>query len=274
MRIIILILASILVMTIDQKQGHLKIVRSTLSTLVYPIQVAVNLPVEAGRWVLESLATRRELLLENERLREQQNLINSRLQRYEVLEAENKRLRELLGSTIDFKEKVLIAELLSVQMEPDRHLFEINKGARDSVYEGQPVVDAKGVIGQVIHVSTFSSTVLLITDPSHAVPVQINRNGLRAIAVGTGQNDNLLLEHLPTNADIEIGDLIVSSGLGKRFPRGYPVGQIAAISHEPGSAFAKVSVSPSAALEQSREVLLLWPNGSEPARTAADGETM
>jgi len=262
-----------MVMTVDHKQGHLKIVRSALSTLVYPIQVAVNVPVEAGRWLLQAVATRRQLLAENERLREEQNLINSKLQRYEVLEAENKRLRELLGSTIDFKEKVLIAELLNVQMEPDRHLFEINKGTREGVYEGQPVVDAKGVIGQVIHVSPFSSTVLLITDPSHAVPVQVNRNGLRAIAVGTGQNNALLLEHLPTNADIEIGDLIVSSGLGKRFPRGYPVGQIASISHEPGSAFAKVSVSPSAALEQSREVLLLWPEDTGQAQ-ASTQETM
>jgi len=259
----ILILVSVIVMTVDHKQGHLKFVRSTLSTLVYPIQVAVNLPVEAGRWMLRSFATRRQILAENERLRGEQNLINSKLQRYEILEAENMRLRELLGSTIDFKEKVLIAELLAVEMEPDRHLVEINKGTREGVYEGQVVVDAKGVIGQIFHVSPFSSTVLLITDPSHAVPVQINRNGLRAIAVGTGQNNALLLEHLPTNADIEIGDLIVSSGLGKRFPRGYPVGQIAAITHEPGSAFAKVSVSPSAELQQSREVLLLWPHSGD-----------
>jgi rod shape-determining protein MreC len=246
-------------MIVDHKQGHLKIVRSALSTLVYPVQIMVNLPVEAGRWMMSSFSARRDLLAENERLREEQNLINSKLQRFEVLEAENRRLRELLGSTIDFREKVLIAELLAVDMEPDRHLFEIIKGTREGVYEGQPVVDAKGVVGQVFHVSTFSSTVLLITDPSHAVPVQINRNGLRAIAVGTGQNNSLLLEHLPTNADIEVGDLIVSSGLGKRFPRGYPVGQIAAISHEPGSAFVKVSVNPSAEIEQSREVLLLWP---------------
>ena len=250
-------------MTVDHKQGHLKLVRSALSTLIYPVQVAVNLPVEAVRWMKQSFTTRRHLLAENERLKELQNLINSKLQRYEVLEAENMRLRELLGSTIDFEEKVLIAELLAVEMEPDRHLFEINKGTREGVYEGQPVVDAKGVIGQIFHASPLSSTVLLITDPSHAVPVQINRNGLRAIAVGTGQNNILLLEHIPTNADIEIGDLIVSSGLGKRFPRGYPVGQIASITHEPGSAFARVSVNPSAELQRSREVLLLWPQSTD-----------
>ena len=248
-------------MTVDHKQGHLKIVRSALSTVVYPIQVAVNLPMETGHWMMESLASRRELLEENKRLRERQNIINSQLQRYEVLVAENKRLRRLLGETSAYKENVLIAELVNVDMDPSRRLFEINKGSKEGVYEGQPVVDAKGVIGQIIHVGPLSSTVLLITDSSHAVPVQVNRNGLRAIAVGTGQPDTLLLEHLPINADIKVGDLIVSSGLGKRFPRGYPVGQVEAITHEPGSAFAKVSVNPSADLAKSREVLLIWPNG-------------
>ena len=259
-------MVSVIVITVDHRQGHLKIVRSALSTVVYPIQVAVNLPVEAGRWAMESLASRRELLEENQRLREEQKVINSKLQRFEVLEAENKRLRRLLGATSDFKEHVLIAELMAVDMEPSRNLFEINKGANEGVYEGQPVVDSKGVIGQIINVGPFSSTVLLITDPSHAVPVQVNRNGLRAIAVGTGQPDTLLLEHLPTNADIKVGDLIVSSGLGKRFPRGYPVGQVAAITHEPGSAFVKVSINPSADLTKSREVLLIWPHGYRKAK--------
>ena len=254
-------MVSIVVMTVDHKQGHLKIVRSGLSTLVYPIQVAVNLPVETGRWLMESLASRRELLEENRHLREQQKIINSQLQRYQVLEAENIRLRKLLGETTDFKQHVLIAELMNVDMDPSRRLFEINKGSKNGVYDGQPVVDAKGVIGQVIHVGPLSSTVLLITDSSHAVPVQVNRNGLRAIAVGTGQPDKLLLEHLPINADIKVGDLIVSSGLGKRFPRGYPVGQVEKITHEPGSAFAKISINPSADLAKSREVLLIWPNG-------------
>ena len=114
-------------------------------------------------------------------------------------------------------------------------------------------------MGQIVHVGPFSSTVLLITDPNHALPVQVNRNGLRAIAVGTGQNDKLLLEHLPNNADIRVGDLIVSSGLGRRFPSGYPVGKIEKISRDPGEPFAKVMIKPSAQLSQSREVLMVWP---------------
>lgn len=247
-------------MMVDHEKGHLKFVRSTLSTLVYPIQVAVNLPFEAGNYLSESLASRRSLLEENEQLREENRSFNTRLQRYEIIEAENRRLNKLLGAANKFEEPVLKAELSNAEMEPSRHLIEIDKGTRNGVYEGQPLVDAYGVIGQVYHVSPFSSVVLLITDPNHAIPVQVNRNGLRAIAVGTGQNNILFLEHLPTNADIRVGDLIISSGLGKNFPKGYPVGEVAEIKHEPGSAFTKVTVNTTADLTRSMEVLLVWPN--------------
>lgn len=250
-------------MYLDHRQGHLELVRSALSTLVYPVQFVVNLPIAAGRWAGESIVTRKKLIEENNRLRSRQQLLNSRLQRYEVLEEENKRLRELLGSTMNFKERVMIAELLAVELEQFRNMIEINKGSRDGVYDGQPVVDAHGVIGQVVHVGPFSSNVLLITDPSHAVPVQVNRNGLRAIAVGTGQSNSLLLEHLPTNADIQVGDLIVSSGLGRRFPRGYPVGIVSSIKLEPGAPFGTIHITPSAMLAQNREVLLVWPQEPE-----------
>ena len=254
------ILISILTMYLDHRQGHLELVRSMLSTLVYPIQFIVNLPIATGRWVGESIVTHKKLIEENNRLRAQHQLLNSRLQRYEVLEEENKRLRELLGSTITFKERVMIAELLAVELEQFRNMLEINKGSRDGVYDGQPVVEAQGIIGQVVHVGPFSGNVLMITDPSHAIPVQVNRNGLRAIAVGTGRNDTLLLEHLPTNADIRVGDLIVSSGLGRRFPRGYPVGTVSNIKLEPGAPFATIHITPSAMLAQNREVLLVWPH--------------
>lgn len=250
-------------MYLDHRQGHLELVRSTLSTLVYPIQFIVNLPIAAGRWASESIVTRKKLIEENNRMRSQQQVLNSRLQRFEILEAENKRLRELLGSTITFKERVMIAELLAVELEQFRNMIEINKGSRNGVYDGQPVVDAHGIIGQVVHVGPFSSNVLMITDPSHAIPVQVNRNGLRAIAVGTGQKNSLLLEHLPTNADIQIGDLIVSSGLGRRFPRGYPVGTVSGIKLEPGAPFATIHIDPSAMLTQNREVLLVWPQQQE-----------
>jgi rod shape-determining protein MreC len=246
-------------MTVDHKKNHLESVRSILSTLVYPLQYVVNMPVAASHWVSEAAVTRQKLLDENTRLNEEQLKLNSRLQRFAILEEENKRLRELLESSIELRDRVLVAELIEVDLEPFRQQILINKGLNQGAYDGQPIVDAGGIIGQIIHVGPFSSTVLLITDPTHALPVQINRNGLRAIAVGRGQNGVLSLEHLPTNADIREGDLIVSSGLGHRFPRGYPVGIISEIALVPGEAFAEVSVLPSANLGRSREVLLVWP---------------
>lgn len=247
-------------MTVDHRHSHLESVRSVLSAVVYPMQYLVNLPIKAGRWMSESFVTRKMLLEENKRLREQHLMLSSRLQRFSVLEEENKRLHELLESSVRLSERVLVAELVEVELEPFRQQIVINKGQRDGVYDGQPVVDARGIMGQVIHVGPFSSTVLLITDPDHALPVQVNRNGLRAIAVGTGQDDYLLLQHLPTNSDIKKGDLIVSSGLGRRFPRGYPVGTVESVSLEPGEPFANVVVRPSAKLSQSLEVLLVWPH--------------
>jgi len=246
-------------MAVDHRQGHLESVRSILSTLVYPLQYVVNIPVRVGNWMSESLVTQTNLLDENNRLRDEHLLLSSRLQKFNVLEEENKRLRELLQSSVRLGERVVMAELLAVALEPFRRQIVIDKGQREGVYDGQPVVDATGVMGQIIHVAPFSSTVLLVTDPKHALPVQINRNGLRAIAVGTGQDNVLLLENLPTNADIKKGDLVISSGLGHRFPRWYPVGTITSINMVRGENFSKVVLTPSAQLDQSREVLLVWP---------------
>lgn len=246
-------------MMVDHRQGHLEKVRSALTIFIYPLQYAANLPVTVAQWASESLTTRSRLVQENVRLREEQLTLNSKVQRFEILEAENDRLRELLFSSEKLDERVLIAELLAVDLQPFRHQIVINKGQSDGVYEGQPIVDANGVMGQVVHVSPFSSTALLLTDPKHAIPIQINRNGLRSVAVGTGQSRILQLEHLPNNVDIKKGDLVVSSGLGSRFPPSYPVGIVLNITRVPGDPFAKVSILPSAQLEQSREVLLVWP---------------
>lgn len=262
------IVISIALMIVDHRQGHLETVRSVLSTLVYPLQYVVNMPLQASHWVSQSVVSQKNLLEENNRLREEQLLLNSKLQRFDVLVEENNRLRRLLESSVnlgDRVEKVLIAELVAVEMESFRKQIVINKGQRENIYSGQPVVDANGIMGQVMHVNPFSSTVILITDATHAMPVQINRNGLRAVAVGTGENGMLMLENLPTNSDIQVGDLVISSGLGDRFPKGYPVGTISKISIEPGEAFAMVQVKPSAKLEQSREVLLVWPNNNHEA---------
>lgn len=253
-------LISIVMMVVDQKEGYMDHVRSGLATAMYPIQYVVHLPVEIADLMSESLAFRRSLIDENSRLKDEQLVMNSQLQRFAVLEAENERLRGLLESSLRLKDRVLIAELLAVELQPYKHQIRINKGKNEGAYDGQPILDSSGIMGQIIHVSPFYSDVLLITDPTHSLPVQINRNGLRAIAVGTGQKAILQLEHLPNNSDIQEGDLIVTSGLGNRFPSGYPVGIVKSISLSHGEPFAKIEVTPSAQLDSSREVLLVWPH--------------
>jgi len=258
-RLVLFSILSISLMFVDQHKNYLVLVRSSISTVVYPLQYVVNLPFQAIEWASVSLVTRKTLMEDNERLKKDHLLISSKLQRYQVLEAENQRLRQLLESSFRLNDKVLVAELIEVHLQPFRRQVVINKGQREGAYNGQPVVDATGIMGQIIHVGRFSSTVLLITDPNHALPVQLNRNGLRAIAVGNGHEDKLTLVHLPNNADIKVGDLIISSGLGRRFPSGYPVGEIEKITLDPSESFAKVIIKPTAQLTKSREVLMVWP---------------
>lgn len=259
-RILVFVMISIAVMFLDHRFGHLDSIRSALLTVIYPVQYVVNVPVKLVSAVNQYSNTHSSLLKENDQLKQDQLLLNSKLQRFAILQAENNRLRELFESSLKLSERVLIAELMAVDLQPFRHQIRINKGQNQGAYDGQPILDANGIMGQIIHVSPFYSDVILITDPTHSLPVEINRNGLRAIAVGTGQKDLLLLEHLPTNADIDVGDLIVSSGLGRRFPAGYPVGVVEKITLDPGEPFAKIIVKPSAKLQRSREVLLVWPH--------------
>ncbi len=257
-------LVSVVLMTVDHRQHHLNQVRSALSVVVYPLQYLVNFPVAAGDWVRENLATRRRLEEENASLRTQRLLLKAQLQKLSALEAENIRLRELLQSSFKVGERVLIAEILSVDLDPYKHEILLNKGTLEHVYQGQPLLDADGIMGQVVQVGPLTATAMLITDPNSAIPVQVNRNGLRSIAFGTGAIDRLELPHLPNNADIRKGDLLVTSGLGRHFPPGYPVAVVTAVEQDPGQPFAQVSALPLAHLNQSREVLLVWPADHRP----------
>jgi rod shape-determining protein MreC len=258
--LLVLASLSLALMTVDHRQHHLDSLRAALSVAVYPLQWLVNLPGSTGQWFRESLSTRRDLQEENASLRTQQLVLNTQLQKLEALEAENMRLRALLDSSFQVgKRPMLIAELLSVDMDPYRHQIEINKGSLDRLFEGQPLLDSQGIMGQLIHVGPFTATAMLITDPSHAIPVQINRTGLRTIALGTGGIDRLDLPHIPTNADVRTGDLLVSSGLGGRFPPGYPVAEVVSVEQDPGNTFSTVVARPRANLDRSREVLLVWP---------------
>ncbi len=250
-------------MTIDHRLRYLEEVRSALSTLVFPLRYSVDLPVSAGGWLSEHLAARERLVVENQALRDEQLLLHSRLQKLDALEQENEHLRRLLDSSARISDRVLIAELVAAALDPWKQQILINRGRIAGAYIGQPLIDAEGIMGQIIHTDPFTSTAMLITDSGHATPVQVNRNGLRTIAVGTGEIDRLELPYLPNNADLEIGDLLVTSGLGGKLPAGYPVGRVTRIEQIPGQQFATIDAVPSARLDRSRQVLLVWPGSEE-----------
>ena len=223
------------------------------------MQYIVNAPIQFGARVAGNLTTRLILIEENVRITEENLLLSSKAQRFAALEQENQRLRELFDSSSTLQQNVIVADVLAIETTPWTRQIVVNKGTTQDVFVGQPLLDAYGVIGQISHVGPLSSTALLITDPRHALPVLINRSGLRAIAVGGDLPDELSLSFVSTNADIRTGDLVVTSGLGRRFPVGYPVGRVERVSLNPGDAFATIIVKPSAQVGHSREVLLLGP---------------
>jgi rod shape-determining protein MreC len=254
------VIASLVLMVLDHRQHHLETIRAGLTILISPLQYAADMPASVVHWGSETLSTRTMLQQENESLHAEHLQFQLRLQKMAALEAENERLRQLLQSSSTIPEKVLIGELLAVDMDPFKRQVVLNRGTMSGIYEGQPLLDAHGVMGQVVHVTPVASTAILITDASHAVPVQINRNGLRALALGTGEPDKLEIPHLPTNADVQAGDLLVTSGLGGRFPAGYPVARIVSVTRDPAEPYAVVVAEPTARLERSREVLLVLRN--------------
>lgn len=270
-RAIILLVASIGLMTLDHRHNQMEVVRSSLSYLLYPLQYTVDLPIRMYHWTDETLRTHETLLNENKSLKDQNFENQVRLQKLDILEKENSRLRELLHDTPKVDKKVLIAEIINVDVDPYRQLTVINKGSNDDVYISQPTIDAQGIIGQIIHVNATSSTVMLVTDASHALPVQIDRTGLRAVAFGTGKIDTLDLRHIPQNADVKEGDTLITSGLGGRFPANYPVAIITHIEHSTEEAFVTVTAKPLALLDRSREVLLVWHNQPQTKKSANDG---
>lgn len=232
-------------------------VRSTLTSAVYPLQLLVSSPTKVFHGIGDFFSTHAQLLAENQQLREEHLMLKTKLLKFAALEQENIRLRGLLETSFKLGEQVLIAELLSVNLVPYEHVVMVNKGSRFGVYPGQPVMDGNGVVGQVLRVTPYSAEVMLITDPNHAIPVQVNRNGLRTIALGTGQIDKLSLPYLTSSADIVPGDLLVTSGMGGVFPQGYPVATVTAVSAQ-ASPFAKVGATPIAKLDRNRELLIVW----------------
>ncbi len=258
LRIIVLIIVSILLMYLDHRQNHLDGIRRAIGAAVYPVRLVVDAPIRLWKWLGESTTSRNELELELGRLQAERLLTNARLQRLTALEAENARLRALLEARTRVRDEVRVAEIMAVDANPYEHNLIIDIGSRDGVYDGQAIVDANGVVGQVIETGIMTSQAVLISDSDHALPVEVNRNGLRTIAVGTGEIDRLDLPFLPNNADIRAGDLLVTSGLGGAFPAGYPVAVVDTVTRIPSEPFADVTATPAAALDKVREIMLIW----------------
>lgn len=263
-------LLSLVLMFADSRFDYLSRLRYYTGVAVTPLHYVASLPLRAFEGMLGSLRARDELSAENEDLREQLLMQQYQLQRLEYLQAENERLNALLKASAIVEEEVVRVQLIGVSPDPFAKRILINKGSTEGVYLGQPVIDAYGLMGQVAEVQPLSSWVLLITDPQHGTPVLVNRNGLRAIAYGTRDNiHQLALGDVPNTADIKEGDLLFTSGVDRKFPPGYPVGVVTSIYHDPGKPFADVIAMPTAQIDRSRNLLLVFEHRAEQAPAPA-----
>ncbi len=251
---------SIALLIVEHRGRRLEGLRAAISFVAYPIQNLSGLPSRISYNLFGTGLSYGDLLEENRQLKHERLINQSKLLTFSNLEKENIRLRALLENSFKLGEQFLVAELIKVNLDAYSQIILVNKGSQFGVYPKQPVLDAQGIVGQIIRSNPLTSEIMLITDPNHAIPVQINRNGLRTIAVGTGHPNKLSLPFLPNNADIQLGDLLISSGLGEIFPPGYPVGKIDQFIAQPGKPFALVNANPSASLDRSREFLIAWSN--------------
>lgn len=257
-------LVSLGIILIDHNSSGLLGVRQVGTYITAPFYWAARGPSNFISGVQNYFRSREQLLAENEQLHSESRVLRAKVQKLVSLIAENVRLKELLSSSTVLEDSVLVAETVSVSPSPFYHNITIDKGEADGAYVGQAVIDAYGLLGQVVEVGAVSSRVILISDSRHSIPVQVNRNGVRAIAEGTGRIDTLLLPNVVETTDIKAGDLLVSSGLGQRFPVGYPVGVVESVESDPGQPFLRVVVRPSAKLNRGRYVLLVFAGAIAP----------
>lgn len=256
-------LVSTVLVALDVTTRLLEPMRSTIGTVASPLQVFAEFPYLIASEVGEVASTRETLRERNAELERRVLELTQISQQYLSMKMENERLRALLGSRARLPAEVMVAELIAVVPTPNTHQVIIDKGVDSGVQVGQAVLDANGLFGQIVETDRYTSRVMLIVDPSHAVPVQVNRSGVRSVAAGTGERDHLILEDVAVTADIQVNDLMESSGLGGRFPRGYPVGVVTALTIDDTSPYARVEVRPLAALDRSRHVLVVFASQTE-----------
>jgi rod shape-determining protein MreC len=253
------VLLSFSLMMIDCRDRSLPWVRTIFTGIMMPVQFAVDYPLRVIAWSHSVMSSKKDLVNENIRLRYQQTVLEAELQKFLALRNENSELKSLLSASSSAQMRTMAARILAVDTTSSRQIIVISKGSRAGVMRGQAVLDARGVVGQVIDVGVLTSTVLLVSDSKCAVPVVNQRTGERAIVMGTNYIGRLSLVNLPKTSSVAVGDLLVTSGLGAHYPEGYPVGFVEDVQNTSSEDFIKVSVSPVAWLNRSRLVLLVWP---------------
>jgi rod shape-determining protein MreC len=257
---------AIVLMVLDRRGGWLVQARYYLNGAAYPLQLAVSSPAQAWRWTADSLTARETLQAQNAALRARERELSLKVMRFEALDRENTELRGLRAALPAVADHWMAAEvILDVKPNDPGQRLLINRGARNGVFKGQAVMDNYGVLGQTTRVGPWSAEVILVTDPEHAIPVEIERTGIHTIAVGTGDPDSLTLSYLPGNADVKTGDLLLTSGLGGVFPQGYPVARIAEVRHDAVQPLAQFSATPLAHVSALHEVMLVWFQDTHPA---------
>jgi rod shape-determining protein MreC len=256
---------SLIFLGIGRYTDYFSPLRNYVNSIATPFYWVSHAPQYVVEWFEENVSSRQQLMTENEQLREQVLVQSGQLQKMHALSSENNRLRALMNSSELLEDRVLVAELIGISPDPKVHKVIVNKGSQDGVYAGQAVLDAFGLVGQIVSVTYNTAEALFITDDSHAIPVQISRNSVRTVVEGTGDLYRLRLRYVPSTMDIKEGDLLVSSGLGGRFPAGYPVATVQSLENDPGQSFATVYATPTAQLNRSRYVLLVFNDAVESA---------
>ncbi|MCU0760364.1 MAG: rod shape-determining protein MreC [Steroidobacteraceae bacterium] len=268
LRFFIYALLALTLMVLDQRGGWLERVRYGLQAAAYPLQLAMNSPSAAWNWTRRTFEARADLQEENARLRESNRLLRLANMRQAALEQENAQLRGLRERLPAVAQRWLPGEVIGTESTTLRQRITVDRGAANGVFKGQAVIANGGLLGQTLRVGPWSTEVILVTDPEHAVPVQVTRNGLRTLAVGSGDPDTLTLPYLPIQSDIKDGDLLVTSGLGGVFPQGYPVARVVQVRRDGNSPLAQVRATPLAAIERDRIVSFLWFDAAHPAAPA------
>jgi rod shape-determining protein MreC len=258
-RVILMLICSALLIFFDHKMTSFEGVRGYLQSLVSPLQYLATAPKQLLDWSVDNMVTKKQLVDDNKTLKMNELVYKERAIQLRIVQQENERLRTLLHSPVRVDVKTMLAEILSVDGDPYSQQVVINRGANDDVHEGQAIVDDQGVVGQILHAGTITSRVLLITDVSHAVPVRIERNGTRLVASGTGNINRMSINHVSNSTDIKPGDLLVTSGLGGKYPEGYPVARVTIVKKDESRPFAYVQSEPIAQINRLRYLLLLWP---------------